>query len=327
MNTIHPRSCADMGAPVHEEVVKTQATVAVPVTDLRRRPVDGPRTIGRDGLQESQLLYNEALLLIDETEDWLQVEATEQKKFLGPERWGGYPGWVRKKDVATSEAPPGYNGSVKGAYATVSAGPSPKAPVLFYVSLGTRFLIRGEAGGFLEISLPNEKVGWVRSKDVAKCGNTGSAGQPTGQDLVGLACLFLGVPYLWGGRSMPLPGSAISMGVDCSGLVNLAFRACNIDVPRDAHDQWLVADRIDLGDLRAGDLIFLSLEAKPDLIDHVMLSLGSERFIEAPQTGDVVSIRSFSDKLGLDLRRIERQDCMVNNRRLHFGRMKGSPEI
>jgi gamma-D-glutamyl-L-lysine dipeptidyl-peptidase len=315
-----------MGVYGHEEVVKTRATVAVPVTNLRKKPVGSPCTTGRDGLQESQLLYNEMLLVIDETEDWLQVEATAQRKFLGPEGWGGYPGWVRKKDVAPAEAFSGHNGSVKSACATIAADPSPKAPVLFQVSLGTRFFIMGEAEGFLEVSLPEEKVGWVRSRDVAKRG-TRSAGHPPAEDLVSLACLFLGVPYLWGGCSMPLPGSAIAMGVDCSGLINLVFRACNVDVPRDAHDQWLAADRIAPGDLRAGDLIFLSLEDRPDSIDHVMLSLGGERFIEAPQTGDAVRIRSFSDKLGLNLRRLERQDCTVNNRRVYFGRVKSGQEI
>ena len=48
-------------------------------------------------------------------------------------------------------------------------------------------------------------------------------------DTVGVADLFLGTPYLWGGSSR--------WGIDCSGLIQLAMRACGQDCPRDSDQQ------------------------------------------------------------------------------------------
>ena len=75
--------------------------------------------------------------------------------------------------------------------------------------------------------------------------------------------------------------------------MNLIFRARDIDVPRDAHEQWLSAAPIDAGSLGPGDLIFLSREGDADSVNHVMLSLGNDKFIEAPQTGDTVLNKDF----------------------------------
>ena len=195
--------------------MKAYGTVVIPVADLRREPADAPGTDERDDGRQSQLLYNEVLRVTEEHGDWLRVEAIEQRKFLGPSGWGGYPGWVRKRAVAMMEKPPGHNAVVKSARTAVADGPSPKAALLFYLSLGTRLATRGEAKGFLEIPLPDGKAGWVSKRDVAAAGPMGLARQRAGPELIRLARLFLGVPYLWGGRSMPLPASPTDAGVDC----------------------------------------------------------------------------------------------------------------
>jgi len=309
-------------SPLRED--EAYGTVSIPVADLRREPADAPGTDGRDDGRQSQLLYNEVLRVMEEQGDWLRVEAVEQPKFLGPIGWGGYPGWVWKKAVAKIEKPRGHNAFIKSARTAVGDGPSPKAAHLFHLSLGTRLATRGEAKGFLEIPLPDGKAGWVSKKDVAVDAPMGLAGQCPGPELIRLARLFLGVPYLWGGRSMPLPASTTDTGVDCSGLVSLVFRAFGKDVPRDACDQWLASDRLDTNELQQGDLIFLSREEEPESIDHVLLSLGGEEFIEAPATGDVVRIRSFSDKLGCDLSTLKRRDLTIGGRKLYFGRIEGA---
>jgi len=112
------------------------------------------------------------------------------------------------------------------------------------------------------------------------------------------------------------------MGVDCSGLVNLVFRANDIDVPRDAHEQWMASGQISAGSLSPGDLIFLSREGDASFVNHVMLSLGGEQFIEASQTGDIVRIRTFTEKFGLDLGRLGQQDFFINKKKLYFGRIE-----
>jgi cell wall-associated NlpC family hydrolase len=72
-------------------------------------------------------------------------------------------------------------------------------------------------------------------------------------DFVAVAERFLGVPYLWGGKTV--------VGIDCSGLVQVALTACGISCPRDSDMQEAVLgaafDRVEgFSDLKRGDLIF-----------------------------------------------------------------------
>ena len=72
-------------------------------------------------------------------------------------------------------------------------------------------------------------------------------------DFVAVAERFLGVPYLWGGKT--------ALGLDCSGLLQIALSACGISCPRDSdmQEQALgapVAAAADWSDLQRGDLVF-----------------------------------------------------------------------
>ncbi|MGH6770066.1 MAG: NlpC/P60 family protein [Xanthobacteraceae bacterium] len=72
-------------------------------------------------------------------------------------------------------------------------------------------------------------------------------------DFVAVAERFLGIPYLWGGKT--------SLGIDCSGLVQLALAACGIPCPRDTDMQeralgGALARPHALERLRRGDLVF-----------------------------------------------------------------------
>lgn len=106
---------------------------------------------------------------------------------------------------------------------------------------------------------------------------------PNREQLVNEARQFVGAPYLWGGRASPLPHTVAS--VDCSGLVNLLYRAQGLDIPRDAHDQYLMSHPTD--SLQPGDPLYLAKTAR---INHVILKLDETTFIEAPETGKTVRI-------------------------------------
>lgn len=86
---------------------------------------------------------------------------------------------------------------------------------------------------------------------------------------------FLDTPYLWGGRT--------KQGVDCSGLVQIAFSIAGLHIPRDSYQQFyvgkLTATRWHTAGLRRGDtLYFLGDDGK---IRHTGIYLGEDRFLHA----------------------------------------------
>jgi cell wall-associated NlpC family hydrolase len=97
---------------------------------------------------------------------------------------------------------------------------------------------------------------------------------------VAFAYAQLGKPYLWGAT---VPGS-----YDCSGLVESAWAAAGIMIPRTTYEQWAVLPHVPLSNLQPGDLLFF------DGIGHVSIYVGGNTFIDAPQTGQFVERVSMS---------------------------------
>lgn len=92
---------------------------------------------------------------------------------------------------------------------------------------------------------------------------------PASPDLVAAAALYLGCPYLWGGKSF--------LGIDCSGLVQNAYRDLGILVLRDTDMQRdTIGDALAAGsenELRPGDLLYIP--------GHVLIYAGEGEAIHA----------------------------------------------
>lgn len=107
---------------------------------------------------------------------------------------------------------------------------------------------------------------------------------------INAAMKYLGVPYVWGGASRS--------GVDCSGLVMLAYEAAGIDFPHYSGAQYEDTERVPLYNIEPGDLLFYG----PGGDEHVAMYVGHGEMIEAPETGEVVHItpiRLYGDFVGL----------------------------
>jgi len=89
---------------------------------------------------------------------------------------------------------------------------------------------------------------------------------------------YLGVPYVWGGASRH--------GVDCSGLIMLAYDAAGVYLPHYSGAQWDDTERVPLYDIQPGDLLFYGWDGD----EHVAMYIGHGEMIEAPETGEVVHI-------------------------------------
>lgn len=110
---------------------------------------------------------------------------------------------------------------------------------------------------------------------------TGDVVVPTGSAGAAAALQFAlaqrGKPYLWGAVG---PNS-----YDCSGLVQTAFRAAGVNMPRVSRQQATVGQKIARSNVRAGDLIFYH-----DPVHHVAIAIDNTLAVHAPSFGDHVKV-------------------------------------
>jgi cell wall-associated NlpC family hydrolase len=104
------------------------------------------------------------------------------------------------------------------------------------------------------------------------------AASTTGDAVVQDAKKYLGVPYVWGGESMS--------GIDCSGLVQAAYRDEGVTLPRVAADQAQMGTEVpSLAQAQPGDLLTFGHPAY-----HIAIYLGNNQLIESPEPGKTVHI-------------------------------------
>lgn len=107
-----------------------------------------------------------------------------------------------------------------------------------------------------------------------------SGGTPTAAvKAIQFAHSAIGTPYVWGGES--------TKGYDCSGLIQAAYKAAGVNIPRTTYDQIKVGKPVSWGGFRPGDLIFSNFEGGKSPT-HVVMYVGNGRVIAAPHTGTTV---------------------------------------
>jgi soluble lytic murein transglycosylase-like protein len=112
-------------------------------------------------------------------------------------------------------------------------------------------------------------------------GSTSTGGGVTGDQVVAAAKKYLGTKYVFGSTD---PGR----GLDCSALVQRAYRDLGIELPRNSWQQAKAGTKVDgLANARPGDIL-----AFDSPVDHVAIYLGGNKMIAAPKPGDHVKIQS-----------------------------------
>ena len=112
------------------------------------------------------------------------------------------------------------------------------------------------------------------------------APSPTAVLATQIALSFLGTPFRFG-------GSTPETGFDSPGLTQYAYGQAGVAIPRLADAQFLIGAAVDRDALLPGDLVFF--QDSSGFIYHVGMSLGGDKFIHAPSTGDVVKISSLNE--------------------------------
>jgi len=250
-------------------------------TDLRSTP-DSERILRSiDRAQETQLIYGERFLIHEKQGSYLRVESIDQARLIQG-RWIGYQGWIENRGILWG-TPTGIEHTVTCWEAPIYEKRSDLTPFQV-IGMGSKVYALGEDDQCFKL-----KNGWIHKEFVRSL-------DLTGKNIIKTAEQFIGTPYVWGGRSVPF--LVDRMGVDCSGLSQLAYQIHGIMLPRNSGDQLAAIQKIKLSELEEGDLIFLTSPGKKS-IGHVMISAGGEEIIESTETGWGVRRATFVTRLGV----------------------------
>lgn len=239
-----------------ENVRPVDGPALQPVTDIRRwvAGLAPEEQIGECVL--SQLLLGERVLVEEVRPDgWVRVVATEQPAAKLDPR--GYPGWLPGNHLAPQRQVRVDEELVVDATATALRDHPDGDVVLPGVIIGTRLAAAGPAvRGWRPVWVPGREWPlWTLARDVAPR----SIEPPDARQVLAVAARLLDVAYVWGGVS--------AYGIDCSGLVHLAWRRFGVHLPRDADDQAGVTTPLEPGDERPGDLYLFARPGRP--VHHV----------------------------------------------------------
>lgn len=207
----------------------------------------------------SELLFGETVRVFESRDGWAWLQNETD----------GYVGYAPESGLS----PTAYVAThVVGELRTfLFPEPDLKTPPLDLLSMNSQVSVVGADRGFSRLA----GGGWVWTGHLRRIGEIEA-------DAGSVALRFLGAPYLWGGRT--------SIGLDCSGLVQMALSRIGIAAPRDTDMQERLvgtAVRFEGGEtaLLRNDLVFWP--------GHVGIWLDRDRFLHANATDMMVAAAPF----------------------------------
>ena len=247
----------------------TVKRVIAPAAPVRRAP-------SPDAPLDTEALHGERVIVYETTEEgwaWGQLDLDS------------YVGWI----PAGALGDPGAVATdrVSALRTLVFPGPNIKLPPLDSLSFASRVAVARREGYFAV----TDAGGFIPARHLSPVGSP----EP---DFVAVARRFIGTPYLWGGRS--------NLGLDCSGLVQVALQAAGYNCPRDSDMQAAIGTPVtfDPNTLRRGDLVcwkgHIGIVSPPGLLLHA--NAFHMAVAEEPLTDAIARIR----ELGMEVTAVRR---------------------
>lgn len=257
---------------------KTYGIVRISVAQLRRLP-DEPHEI-----IDQAILGSEVRIFKIEKRYWAFCQLDDQ-----------YLGWMTISSLVTGDRNlierwrQAEKLIVTANYGQIWEKPSDKSVrSVSDVVRGNLLIYRGKKRGWYHVELPDGRSGYIRASLATPANSFFNALKNRSvNDVITTAYQFIGLPYLWGGRS--------TKGFDCSGFTQTVFKLNGVELPRDANMQVKAGEPVALDDslthLKPGDLLFFGKDI--DHIIHVGMYIGNSQFIHSD---GMVRINSFNPK-------------------------------
>ncbi|PWJ38502.1 C40 family peptidase [Sediminitomix flava] len=220
--------------------------ITLPIVPLRAEPRHASE-------QESQLLFGELYEVLEENTEWISIKC----------HYDNYEGYI----------PSGQHNPVDSVYAE-------KYLEATHQLLSEENTIIGSTGE-LKLSI-GSSLPFLDSENKVSLGaqsfhlkeNISPLKEGNKRELIDVfSRKYLNTSYLWGGKSQ--------FGIDCSGFSQTVFRVCGISLPlpRNASQQVLLGEEIELSKAKCGDLAFFT--NPKGRVDHVGIMLNNHEIIHA----------------------------------------------
>lgn len=244
--------------------------ITAPVVNVYKKPLDDSNP---HAALETQWLYGEDIDVLDIADGWA----------FGQSLADGYVGYCRTEHLAKPDTESTHR--VTNILTHLYDKPNIKSTPVVPLSYGSELTLTEEDGAFLRTSdglyIPRIHV---QDKFV-------HALEPISE-----AFRFLGVPYLWGGRS--------AFGIDCSALIQLCLQSCGIPFPREMDLQSAVKGQVVArAALQTGDLVFFAHDdskTNPDgtlIHGHIGIMVDDTMMIHANDTMMATSMDDLDEYL------------------------------
>jgi len=224
--------------------------VKIPCCDIRSEPKFRSE-------RSNQLIYGE----------WVKILKITDYYILVKELKNGYIGYINKnaidfcskKKMSEIKALPNYIVDKRFSFCEVALFVESCETNIGWIPLNSKLYVEKIDGDFLYSRTPQTTVK-LSINDCVK----------VEQDLPinllkKLVEYYYGVPYLWGGGS--------TFGIDCSGFVSRLYDQIGIMIPRDADQQEIYSEEVQMENIKFGDLIFFP--------GHVGMYFGNETMIHS----------------------------------------------
>ena len=218
-----------------------------------------------DGKRNRQLIYGSKVKFFSAAKGWAFIQNT----------YDNYVGYVPESTIASETQ---KTHIVTAPLAHVFMEPNIKSKNIEILPLAAR--VSGEVieNGFLEIEL-----GWISVSQLKRK-------TELSEDPVEISKLLQNAPYLWGGNT--------TLGIDCSGLIQISLLLCGIDCPGDSDQQMnTLGQNIDIGSPRKkGDILFWQ--------GHVAWALNESQILHA----NAYHMATVIEEANEAIERIKKQD-------------------